>query len=117
MSADGSEVAFVPGCTGVTETTVAVAPTNGTGAPLTNQDLATRGDAALALDLLSGNSRIVWLVPALPLAGAPPPGGKDHAPQPSAAQTLDAPGPAGAVPLMRPQNAAEARPAGPEPER
>jgi hypothetical protein len=47
----------------------------GTGAPLTNQDLATRGDAALALDLLSGNSRIVWLVPALPLAGAPPPGG------------------------------------------
>jgi hypothetical protein len=47
----------------------------GTGAPLTNQDLADRGDAALALDLLSGNSRIVWLVPALPLAGAPPPGG------------------------------------------
>jgi hypothetical protein len=47
----------------------------GSGAPLTNQDLAARGDAALALDLLSGNSRIVWLVPTLPLAGAPPSGG------------------------------------------
>jgi hypothetical protein len=47
----------------------------GSGAPLTNQDLAARGDAALALDLLSGNSRIVWLVPTLPLAGAPPPAG------------------------------------------
>jgi DnaB-like helicase N terminal domain len=57
------------------------------------------------------------LKPAVRKAGAPPPVGKGHSPQPSAAQTLDAPGPAGAVPLIRPQNAAEARPAGPEPER
>ena len=46
--------------------------------------------------------------------GAPPHGGKDQAPQPSAAQTQDAHGPAEGVPLIRPQNAAEARPAGPE---
>ena len=42
--------------------------------------------------------------------GARPPGGKDQAPQPSTAQTQDAHGPAEAVPLMRPQNAAEGRP-------
>ena len=42
----------------------------GTGAPLTNQYLAARGNAALALDLLIGSSRIVWLVPPLPPAGA-----------------------------------------------
>jgi hypothetical protein len=42
----------------------------GTGAPLTNQYLAARGNAALALDLLTGSSRIVWLVPPLPPAGA-----------------------------------------------
>ena len=42
----------------------------GTGAPLTNQYLAARGNAALALDLLTGSSRIVWLVPPLPSAGA-----------------------------------------------
>ena len=41
-------------------------------------------------------------------------GGKDRAPQPSAARAQDAPGPAEAVPLIRPQNAAEDRPAGPE---
>ena len=46
--------------------------------------------------------------------GAPPHGGKDQAPQLSAAQTQDAHGPAEAVPLVRPQNAADARPAGPE---
>ncbi|HEY4851862.1 MAG TPA: DUF4350 domain-containing protein [Streptosporangiaceae bacterium] len=46
----------------------------GSGAPLTNQYLARHGNAALALDLLSGSSRIVWLVPPLPLAGAPPGG-------------------------------------------
>jgi hypothetical protein len=46
----------------------------GSGAPLTNQYLARHGNAALALDLLSGSARIVWLVPAPP-AGAPPPGG------------------------------------------
>jgi hypothetical protein len=47
----------------------------GSGAPLTNQYLARHGNAALALDLLSGSSRIVWLVPPLPLAGGVPPGG------------------------------------------
>jgi hypothetical protein len=47
----------------------------GSGAPLTNQYLARHGNAALALDLLSGSSRIVWLVPPLPLAGGAPPGG------------------------------------------
>jgi hypothetical protein len=46
----------------------------GSGAPLTNQYLARHGNAALALDLLSGSSRIVWLVPPLPLAGTPPGG-------------------------------------------
>jgi hypothetical protein len=46
----------------------------GSGAPLTNQYLARYGNAALALNLLSGSSRIVWLVPAPPPAGAPPPG-------------------------------------------
>jgi len=46
----------------------------GSGAPLTNQYLARHGNAALALDLLSGSSRIVWLVPPLPLAGASPGG-------------------------------------------
>lgn len=47
----------------------------GSGAPLTNRYLARDGNAALALNLLSGSSRIVWLVPAPPLAGAPPAGG------------------------------------------
>lgn len=42
----------------------------GTGAPLTNQALARRGNAALALNLLSSRRRVVWLVPA-PVA--PPP--------------------------------------------
>jgi hypothetical protein len=46
--------------------------------------------------------------------GAPPHGGKDQAPQLSAAQTQDAHGPAEGVPLIRPQDAADARPAGPE---
>jgi Domain of unknown function (DUF4350) len=44
----------------------------GSGAPLTNQYLARDGNAALALDLLSGSGRIVWLVPAAPPAGPPP---------------------------------------------
>jgi hypothetical protein len=38
----------------------------GTGVPLTNQYLARNGNAALALNLLSGSSRIVWLVPPVP---------------------------------------------------
>jgi hypothetical protein len=35
----------------------------GTGAPLTNADLGRDGNAALALNLLGADSRIVWLVP------------------------------------------------------
>jgi hypothetical protein len=35
----------------------------GSGVPLTNADLAHRGNAALALNLLRGSPRIVWLVP------------------------------------------------------
>jgi hypothetical protein len=41
----------------------------GTGAPLSNGSLAKRGDAALALNLLQGRPRIVWLVPCLAAAG------------------------------------------------
>ena len=41
----------------------------GTGAPLTNRDLGRGGNAALALNLLAGDSRIVWLVPG-PVTGA-----------------------------------------------
>lgn len=36
----------------------------GSGAPLTNEFLADRGDAALCLNLLANASRIVWVVPA-----------------------------------------------------
>lgn len=35
----------------------------GTGTPLTNHDLAREGNAALALNLLSGHRRVAWLVP------------------------------------------------------
>jgi hypothetical protein len=35
----------------------------GTGAPLTNGDLADRGNAALALNLLEAHTTIVWLTP------------------------------------------------------
>ncbi len=44
----------------------------GSGEPLTNRYLASGGDAALALNLLRGQPRIVWLVPGpppLPAAG------------------------------------------------
>jgi Domain of unknown function (DUF4350) len=41
----------------------------GTGAPLTNLDLGNNGNAALALNLLASDSRIVWLMPG-PAAGA-----------------------------------------------
>jgi hypothetical protein len=49
----------------------------GTGTPLTNRDLAQYGNAALALNLLAGRSRIVWLVPGPGLAanGTPNSGG------------------------------------------
>jgi len=38
----------------------------GSGVPLTNGALAQRGNAALALNLLRGSPRIVWLVPSPP---------------------------------------------------
>ena len=41
----------------------------GTGAPLTNRYLGRDGNASLALNLLTGDSRIVWLVPG-PVAAA-----------------------------------------------
>src|SRR5262249_43338157 len=41
----------------------------GTGIPLTNGDLGNNGNAALALNLLANDSRIVWLMPG-PVAGA-----------------------------------------------
>lgn len=41
----------------------------GTGTPLTNRDLGNNGNAALALNLLAGESRIIWLMPG-PTAGA-----------------------------------------------
>jgi hypothetical protein len=43
----------------------------GTGAPLTNRELGRGGNAALALNLLAGDSHIVWLVPG-PVTGAVP---------------------------------------------
>jgi Domain of unknown function (DUF4350) len=43
----------------------------GTGAPLTNHDLGLGGNAALALNLLAGDSRVVWLVPG-PVTSAGP---------------------------------------------
>jgi hypothetical protein len=46
----------------------------GTGTPFSNAGLAKRGDAALALNLLQGSPRIVWLVPSL--AAAAPGGAK-----------------------------------------
>jgi hypothetical protein len=35
----------------------------GTGTPLTNQDLGNNGNAALALNLLASDARVVWLMP------------------------------------------------------
>jgi hypothetical protein len=42
----------------------------GSGAPLTNSALGARGNAALALNLLTGDPRIIWLVPGQPAAPA-----------------------------------------------
>jgi hypothetical protein len=42
----------------------------GSGVPLTNADLAHHGNAALALNLLRGSPRIVWLVPSPPAVTA-----------------------------------------------
>jgi hypothetical protein len=43
----------------------------GTGAPFTNTDLGTVGNAALALNLLGGQPRVIWLSPAASPAGPP----------------------------------------------
>jgi hypothetical protein len=42
-----------------------------TGAPLANTYLAHQGNAALAVNLLSGAGPVVWLVPAVPPGGTP----------------------------------------------
>lgn len=47
----------------------------GTGVPLTNQALANRGDASLALNLLRGPQRIVWLAPNPAVVATTPTGG------------------------------------------
>ena len=44
----------------------------GTGAPFTNQDVGNLGNAALALNLLGAQPRLVWLTPAQSPAGPPP---------------------------------------------
>ena len=41
------------------------------GAPLANTYLARQGNAALAVNLLSGAGPVVWLVPAIPAGGTP----------------------------------------------
>ena len=43
----------------------------GTGAPFTNQDIAHLGNAALALNLLGSDPRLVWLTPVQSPAGPP----------------------------------------------
>jgi hypothetical protein len=48
----------------------------GTGNALTNGSLAHLGNAALALNLLGSNSRIVWLVPSAGLGASLPRGGQ-----------------------------------------
>ncbi len=51
----------------------------GGGAPLTNVELADNGNAALMLNLLSGQRRIVWLIPeppVAPIASRPGQGGR-----------------------------------------
>jgi hypothetical protein len=48
----------------------------GSGAPLSNGDLASLGNAALALNLLGGPHQIIWLVPGPLPAGAGPTGQK-----------------------------------------
>ncbi len=44
----------------------------GSGAPLADGRLARNGNAALALNLLAGHRRIIWLTPEPPLAPPPP---------------------------------------------
>jgi len=59
----------------------------GTGAPLSNAGLASHGDAALALNLLAGSQRIIWLVPSPPAV----PGAAGPAPPKSLLQEIPAP--------------------------
>ncbi len=66
----------------------------GTGAPLTNAHLASRGDAALALNLLAGSRRIIWLVP------SPPPVNAAAGPAPAKSLLQEIPGPAYLVVLQ-----------------
>jgi hypothetical protein len=66
----------------------------GSGQPLSNAGLARQGDAALALNLLAGSRRIVWLVPGQPAA----PGAAGAAPPKSLLQEI--PGPAYLVTLQ-----------------
>ena len=48
----------------------------GTGAPLANANLGRLGNAALALNLLGGRSRLIWLVPGPPAPGSGGAGGQ-----------------------------------------
>jgi hypothetical protein len=65
----------------------------GTGNPLTNGSLARLGNAALALNLLTGRHRIVWLVP------EPGPSGSGQATGPGGGQAGRSAGPLGLIPL------------------
>jgi Domain of unknown function (DUF4350) len=60
----------------------------GSGHPLSNAGLASQGDATLALNLLAGSHRIIWLVPSPPAAS----GGTGPGPAKSLLQEI--PGPA-----------------------
>jgi hypothetical protein len=48
----------------------------GSGSGLSNRYLGSNGNAALAMNLLSTSSRIIWLVPGPPGLAAPAPGGR-----------------------------------------
>lgn len=65
----------------------------GSGAPLSNADLASRGDAALALNLLAGSRHIIWLVPQPPAVPGTSPG-------PAKSLLQEIPGPAYLVALQ-----------------
>jgi Domain of unknown function (DUF4350) len=66
----------------------------GSGQPLSNADLTSQGDAALALNLLAGSHQIIWLVPSAP----PTDGAAGPAPPKSLLQEI--PGPAYLVALQ-----------------
>jgi hypothetical protein len=65
----------------------------GSGAPLSNATLASRGDAALALNLLAGSRQIIWLVPGPPVV----PGAS---PAPAKSLLQEIPGPAYLIALQ-----------------